>query len=341
MALNFQQQKRASGSLNDIKSRLFQCGICNGQIIDRKEMPCGHNFCMKCFQEKNKRSNVDNSEVCPKCNVRSRLPSDRGWKLHSPKGVSAMPGGGFAKVENVDGIIKTYMQEGNSFNAESGFKARQKLDSGKFSCPWDVAINEDGYFYITDSTPYVNIYNTEGKFNRQFFTLSPSGASSNCKEDGDFALCGITLDQDGQVVVGEVNEKYVSVLRQNGCHLHSFAVNVKPNFLAVTPKGDIVISSCEVGHVEIVDENGNLKCKVTAPPGVSSWCPTGVACTSRGELFVANRLGEVGIYRFTCDGKYIGLITRKVITPWGLAIAKGDKFLFVSDERDYSTFRLK
>ena len=331
---------RKRSSLKDIKSRLFQCALCNGQIVDRKEMPCGHNFCMKCFQDKNKRSNVDNSEVCPKCHSRSRLPSDRGWKLHSPRGVCPMPGGGFAKVENVDGIVKTYSMEGNSFNAESGFKARQKLDSGKFSCPWDVTISDDGYFFITDSTSFVNVYNPEGKFKRQFFTIAPDGSFSNAK-DGDSALCGIALNLEDNLVIGEINTKYISVCRKNGSHMHSFNVDVKPNFLTVTPKGDIVISSCQVGHAEIVDENGNHKCKITAPPGVTSWCPTGVACTSKGELFICNRLGDVGIYRFSPEGKYIGLVTKNVITPWGLAISKGDKFLFVSDERDYSTFRLK
>ena len=339
MAVNYSGKKRSS--LKDIKSRLFQCGLCNGQIVDRKEMACGHNFCMKCYQEKNKRSNVDNSEVCPKCNHRSRLPSDRGWKLHSPRGVSPMPGGGFAKVENVDGIIKTYHMEGNSFNAESGFKARQKLESGKFSCPWDVAIDKDGVYFVTDSTPYVNVYDENGKFARQFFTKSPDNEASNDKEDGDFALCGIALNRFGQLLVGEINDKYISLLRTNGVFLSSFAVDVKPNFLAVTPNGDIVVSACEGRVALIVDENGNKKCEISPPTGVTSWCPTGVACTKKGELFVANRLGEVGIYRYTSEGKYIGPVTKNVITPWGLAVSECDKFLFVSDERDYSTFRLR
>ena len=90
----------------------------------------------------------------------------------------------------------------------------------------------------------------------------------------------------------------------------------------------------------IIDENGNKKCEIPAPTGVTSWCPTGVACSKKGELFVANRLGEVGIYKYTSEGEYLGLVMKDVITPWGMAVSDEDKFLIVSDESSTLSFFL-
>ena len=325
-------------SLKDIKSRLFECGLCHEQIVNRKEMPCGHKFCLKCFQENRKRGNTATDERCPNCNCMSKLPSDKGWKLRSPRGVSAIPTGGYVTVENVNGDIKKFRWVDDNFINESHFKANRKLESGNFSRPWDIAVDEDGVFFVTDCTSCINMYASDGKFMRKFFTTSP-----NMADDND-ALFGITLNNHGQLVVGEVNGKHVRLLRTDGTLLRSFPVEVKPMFLAVTPKGDIVVSACEGTVAVIIDENGNKKCEIlapTMPTGVTSWCPTGVACSKKGELFVANRHGEVGIYKYTSEGEYVGLYTKNVITPWGLAVSDDDKFLFVSDERETNYFILR
>ncbi|XP_072051678.1 uncharacterized protein [Amphiura filiformis] len=130
-------------------------------------------------------------------------------------------------------------------------------------------------------------------------------------------------------------------------HLKSIKVTCQPQFLAVTSKGNILVSPGSSGAVQIIDEAGNLLSKLQTPIGVSSWRPEGLVVSTcfnvdddEDEVFVADRGNGHAVYRYSASGKYIDCITKDVSNIYGLALSADENLLFVANTSSVKCFKI-
>lgn len=259
--------------------------------------------------------------------------------LYSPRGIASYPGGGFARIHTDASVVEvvTWSKTKNKFVTNQRFEARYKVKNGEntqtIQKPWDVAVSADKEFYVTNGTPFVQVYDKDGSYKRRFAAIPPDRGASNELKDPVSALHGITFNNRGQIMVGDTNYKYISVLTTEGEFVDTFSVGIAPMFIAATPLDQVYVSSCECIPVEVVDvDTGTCVKSITAPKDVGQWCPTGVCCSSgEEEIYIANQMGKVGIYSFTLEGDFLECFEEKVNSPWGLAVSEDENYLFVSN----------
>ena len=183
------------------------------------------------------------------------------------------------------GNVKIYDKEGRfkmALDTSYGLRQSQK------SRPIQVKTNFTGTFFVSDSTQYVKVYNEDGSYERKFVAMSPDGIPSDAHNYT--RLCGLAIDNKGQVLVGVRyfgtmdairNVSYISKHQQDGARLGSFNVSIEPSFIAVTSRDTIVITSenpeCKA---LIVDQSGNLLHTLNPTAGVVDWVPKGIFCCS-------------------------------------------------------------
>ena len=245
--------------------------------------------------------------------------------------------GDVAVADNDTAQIKVYTKAGQyKFSLDT----KQGLKAGSSSYPRGVTVSSDGHFFVTDGTQYVKVYDTQGRYVYHFAAISPSSTPSDLVTA---RLAGICIDHKGQLLVGEITQKYISKHDQNSCHLSSIKVDIDPNFIAVAPQGEIIISSSDQRTVQILDESGRLHHTLAPPSELTTWHPTGVCCSlDYDEIFIATQGtgGDAAIYRFALSGEYLGCVTKTVDNPCGLVFADEDKLL-VADWKAASCFRLQ
>ena len=229
--------------------------------------------------------------------------------------------------------IKIYDRNGQyklGLNTKHGLKAGQK------SYPDGIVMNTNGDYFITDYTQHVKKFDLSGDFQDQFPAVSHQNVTS---DEGDHKLQGLTkyaCDEEEYLLVGEVNEKYISKHYYDGTHIGSVKVKITPQFLAVTANENIIVSAWDLGTgVQILDPNGRLLFTLNSPQGVNYWKPSGVCYHKdiNDIVFVANYGGdtdESGIFCFsTSNGEYLGCSNDDVRCPKGLALSEDATNMFV------------
>ena len=247
--------------------------------------------------------------------------------------VAVTPQGDFAVANYGSADIKIYNATGvykSSFNVNTG------VDAGKASHPWCIQVGPNNLFFVTDySSPYVKIFDLQGKYQRQFFTVSPGNVSYNDSS----VLCGLAFNSKDEVLAGNVTHNFISRHALDGAHLSSINVAMRPQFLAVTSKDHIIVSSfTSSGEVQIIDETGNVLSKLQKPAGVTSLHPVGLVVSKsfkvnddEDELFLADRNNGHAVYRYSSSGKYIDCVTKDVTNIYGLTLSTDEQRLIVAD----------
>ncbi len=217
--------------------------------------------------------------------------------------------------------------------------------------PWDVAVSPDGRCFVTDDGPVVNIFNSKG----QYLSKLPI---SNPPYDNMTEVLSVRIDDKRRVLVGErvvtdvrgvvpATQDRISIYTLDGSLVKSFNIDIPPWHMAILPNGNIAVSPDCRDNVRIYDMNGSLQCRLPPPNGVSTmaWCPSGVCCSRQGEIFIGCREGEVGVYRYTSSGEYLGCITKdphvptvSVNIPRGMAMTKDGDTLLVADWASIKVF---
>ncbi|XP_072015348.1 E3 ubiquitin-protein ligase TRIM45-like [Amphiura filiformis] len=212
------------------------------------------------------------------------------------------------KVFDLDGNYKRVLQ-GNLFNA------------------YDVAVSANGFHFITDQTACVKVFSPDGTYLKQFPVISPKGKSS----DTDGSLHGLTIDSDGNLLVGNCiyNKNYISKHKQDGTHISSINISMQPWFIGLTRQGKILITG--ESHMQIVDHTGKLLRKINKPKDAKSWQPYSSCCSNDGIIYVSSYGLEAqgGIYSFTEDGGYLGCVTTDVTLAHGIALIDDDRLVVV------------
>ena len=190
--------------------------------------------------------------------------NDGAGKLTNGRGVAIVNRGIVAVADYSDGSFNLYNQNG-------GLKSSFAV-SGH---PWNAVTGRDDTLYVTQCTDHVRVYDMEGKLKQQFTTKSPDNILSDAQNTEHR---GLAVDNQNNLLVGEVTQKYISKHQLNGKHIKSFKVSIEPWYIAVSPRDKIIVSDyCEGVH--ILDKNG-VHLYSLKPPHSSSWSPRGMCCTS-------------------------------------------------------------
>ncbi|XP_072036948.1 E3 ubiquitin-protein ligase TRIM71-like [Amphiura filiformis] len=237
-----------------------------------------------------------------------------------------------------------YSDEGElKSTIDTGFRA---TGGGRESYPWCVVLHPNGHIFGTGKPQYVKEYNEDGTYVIRYSTWSPDNVASDAD---DSTVQGLALDKDGNLIVGNVTKKYVSIMKPDCNYITSITsmyVPIQPCFISATPLDNIIISSYdEERAVHVIDRTGKVLFTLDPPDEIPQklWYPTGVCSSKKGDVFVANYVGKVGIYQYQVtpdDVWYIGCNTNDVTQPWGLALSKDEKKLAVVDNTRVKIFEI-
>ena len=191
----------------------------------------------------------------------------------------------------------------------------QGLNPGDSSHPCNLTVNADGIWYVTDESPFVKMYSSQGVYKDRWGTLSPDGKEGHC-------LSGLTMDANGHLLVGDWDRKFISRHRQDGSQIASFKVDMQPDFLAATSQDTIVVSNrCKA---QIVDSKGHVL-HILKLNGKQTMRPRGV-CVCDDTIYVCDS-SEISC--FSVSAEYIGSITVKY-RPYCVTIVKEQSKLFTT-----------
>ncbi|XP_072051433.1 uncharacterized protein [Amphiura filiformis] len=248
---------------------------------------------------------------------------DEPGKLSGALGIAVSSTGDVAVASNCAAKIQVYNADGQH---KHSIDTTQGLMSGTRSRPCNVTVNTEGNYVITDDTRFIKVYDPSGMYKDRRVAISPENKPSNTEYT---RLVGLTMDSKGQLLVGEVNQKYISRHRQDGSHITSIKVNIEPNFLAVTSQDTIIV--CDFGFVvQIVNSTGHMLHTLKPPSHVTRWHPFGVCCYE-DIIFICNiALARNGVYCFSSTGEYLRSIDTKANYPHCLAV--GNRKLYVTYE---------
>ncbi len=132
---------------------------------------------------------------------------------------------------------------------------KQGLQKGQRSYPWNVAVSSDR-FYVTDRTGMVKIYSSLGRYLKQFPVKSPDGTSS---DTDDSKLRGLTIDNEGYLLVGNNTKKYICRCTQDGTHITSFKIDIDPDFIVLDTHGlttmfPVGVTAMNSGYISTLNE---------------------------------------------------------------------------------------
>ena len=198
---------------------------------------------------------------------------------------------------------------------------RQGLNPNSRSCPWNVAVNADGIWYVTDYSPYVKMYSPQGVYKNRWGASSPHGTKGA-------NLYGLTMDVNGNFLVGDIYNRCISRHRQDGSQVDSIKVDIRPYHLGATPQDTIVIS--DLNKVQIVANTGHVLHTLN-PDRQETIGPWGV-CVCHDIIYVCNRF-KPEILCFSLSAEYIGPIAIRD-NPCCVTMVKDHSRLFVSTASD-------
>ena len=209
---------------------------------------------------------------------------------------------------------------------------QQGLQSGQRSYPWQVIVSSKGTFYISDKSSSIAVFSADGNYQHRFAAVSPEGKPSDTENT---ELHGLTMDNNRHILVGECKHGYISKHTEQGVHVGSIKVNIRPHYLAVTPNDTIIICSLSSETMQI-NQSGQVLHTLNHPAGVTHWNPRAVHCC-KDIIFIANCTNASsgsGIHCYSMSTDYLGCITTGMEYPPGLVITEdGNKMVVAQDYR--------
>lgn len=203
--------------------------------------------------------------------------------------------------------------------------------------PIGVAVDKQGRIFVADSdTKNVAVFDKNGKLlATNIKPDEPFKRPSGIAIDNERDLLYVTDTYDHHVRVFDVNTlKQKRVIGGRGKEEGYFNF---PSYLAVGPKGNLVVSDTQNGRVQIFDTDGKFLLRFGEfgdAPGMFGR-PKGVAVDSEGHIYVVDAAFN-NVQIFNDEGRILmafsgyGTGRGEIVLPAGIAIDKDD-YIYVVD----------
>ena len=170
--------------------------------------------------------------------------------LSNPQGIAISPINGLCYVADSD-RHRVYVSNSEDLALTPHSFGRKGLSNGEFNGPVDVAVDDQGFVYVTDSGNHrIQKFTPNGRFVAQFGSHGPGPGQLNCPR-----CIAIDAAGTGLVYVSDGNHR-VSVFTGDGVFVRCFGLkgsNVdrlnKPMGMTFDKKGFLYICDCGNGRV--------------------------------------------------------------------------------------------
>ena len=215
------------------------------------------------------------------------------------------------------------------------------VPEGQLRTPQDVAVSDDGgCLMVVDLTKFVKIFEADGTYLQSFATREKGSA------DKRIGVCCIDIDSQGQILVGNQKSQVITVHDVfDGSLKKSIDVQdiIKPFFLAVNRKNQIIIGDYEGMKLAAIDYSGKKLFSIDPKKDYGGTCkPLGVACNAKAndDIFVAvigvdsagNDAPDTGrIFRYTDTGLFMSCVARDLYYPMGITFTQDGRLLVAAN----------
>ena len=202
--------------------------------------------------------------------------------------------------------------------------------SGKFDCPWGVAVNERNEIAVTDcSNNRVQIFSCNGKFIRSF---GKKGVKKGEFKDPS----GIAYLNNGNIVVADTSNHRLQIFTERGEYLAQIGSEEIPDHQFNSPMG---LSVDNDGNIIVADSNNKL-IKIFTPSGQFLRKFGGeyllvdpFHCIQKDQYFIVSDNGDHCIKVFNTEGDFlykfgnIGKGDGEFVEPYCLSVDKAEHLM--------------
>ena len=174
--------------------------------------------------------------------------------------------------------------------------------SGKFDCPWGVAVNERNEIAVTDcSNNRVQIFSCNGKFIRSF--------GKKGVKKGEFKEpSGIAYLNNGNIVVADTYSDRLQIFTERGEYLAQIGSEEIPDHqfnspmgLSVDNDGNIIVADSDNKLIKIFTPSGQFLRKF----GGEDLLVDPYDCIQKDQYFIVSDEGDHSIKVFNTDGDFL------------------------------------
>ena len=202
--------------------------------------------------------------------------------------------------------------------------------SGKFDCPWGVAVNERNEIAVTDcSNNRVQIFSCNGKFIRSFGKKGVKKGEFKCPR-------GIAYLNNGNIVVADTFNYRLQIFTERGEYLAQIGSEEIPDHQFNSPVG---LSVDNDGNIIVADSNNKL-IKIFTPSGQFLRKFGGeyllvdpFHCIQKDQYFIVSDNGDHCIKVFNTEGDFlykfgnIGKGDGEFVEPYCLSVDKAEHLM--------------
>ena len=208
--------------------------------------------------------------------------------------------------------------------------------NAEIKSPWGIAINHKGEIVVSEQYIGISTYTASGK---KIHTINLKGLK----------LYGLTLDREGNIIVGESTKNSIRKYSPEGQLLASVGTEgtgplqfKEPRDIAINTRNNkVYVADCLNHRIQVLNsdlttfsanfgEEGMHKNKARFD------LPSGITCDTAGNVYVADS-GNSRIQVFTAEGKLIRMFGRygtrrgELSIPTGIALDPSSKHVFISE----------
>ena len=174
--------------------------------------------------------------------------------------------------------------------------------SGKFDCPWGVAVNERNEIAVTDcSNNRVQIFSCNGKFIRSFGKKGVKKGEFKCPR-------GIAYLNNGNIVVADTFNYRLQIFTERGEYLAQIGSEEIPDHqfnspagLSVDNDGNIIVADSDNKLIKIFTPSGQFLRKF----GGEDLLVDPLHCIQKDQYFIVSDEGDDSIKVFNTDGDFL------------------------------------
>ncbi len=195
---------------------------------------------------------------------------------------------------------------------------------GDIRRPFDVAVDEDGFIYLTDYYDHViRKFTSDGDY------VTHWGDYGDDNSQFDIPL-GIAVDADGYVYVADSDNDRIQKFNSDGDYVTQWGISGsaagqfdQPFGVAVDAANNVYVTDNDNNRVQKFDSDGNFLDLWISDMGPNPFLPYDIAIDWEGNVYVGDG-GNNRVLKFDGDGKLLGHFGRGISHPnyftYGIAV---------------------